>query len=222
MPSEVDLAGLWQLTNSAGNVSSFAMVPGEVHTDLVREGVLKEDPYFRYNDIEFRWIVWQDWTFTRTVELPAAFAGSDKIVLDCEGIDTVAIVRVNGLVVGTTDNMFRHYQFDVASALVAGTNTIQVEIKSPATYVVDAMAAYPYALPESTEPSNSHGILGRNYVRKEQCSYAWDWGPCFMPQGIWRPIKLVAWTSAVVPRRGQTSGGWLVHQGMRQWLKNKY
>ena len=41
-------------------------MPGEVHTDLLRAGVLPQDPYFRYNDIEYRWVVFQDWTFTRT------------------------------------------------------------------------------------------------------------------------------------------------------------
>jgi len=62
----LDLGGTWQLHNAAGNVSTTATVPGEVHTDLLRAGVLLQDPYFRYNDIEYRWVVFQDWTVTRT------------------------------------------------------------------------------------------------------------------------------------------------------------
>ena len=37
-----------------------------------------------------------------------------------------------------------------------------------------------------------HGVNGGNWVRKEQCNYGWDWGPCLLTCGIWRPIKLIA------------------------------
>lgn len=39
-------------------------------------------------------------------------------------------------------------------------------------------------------------------MRKEQCNYGWDWGPCLLTCGIRRPIKLVAYDTA---RLGEVS-----------------
>ena len=34
--------------------------------------------------------------------------------------------------------------------------------------------------------------------QKEPCSFAWDWGPAYAPVGMWRPIYLQAYDTAVV------------------------
>ena len=40
------------------------------------------------------------------------------VMLVCEGLDTVATVKVNGQTVGTSNNMFIRYVYDIKSALV--------------------------------------------------------------------------------------------------------
>ncbi|KAG0046825.1 hypothetical protein BGZ83_008003 [Gryganskiella cystojenkinii] len=35
-----------------------------------------------------------------------------------------------------------------------------------------------------------HGFRRRNFLRKQQCAFSWDWGPAFAPCGIWKPISL--------------------------------
>lgn len=71
-----------------------------------------------------------------------------QIILVAEGIDTISVVSVNGIVVGTTDNMFRRYlrtemfaflwlqryEFDIAGVVTAGSNVIKVAFTSAATY----------------------------------------------------------------------------------------
>ena len=37
-----------------------------------------------------------------------------------------------------------------------------------------------------------------NYLRTEPCSFSWDWGPAFAPVGLWRPLYLQGYDSAVV------------------------
>jgi len=114
------------------------------------------------------------------------------------GVDTVSTVLINGNVVGTTDNQFRRYVFPIKSSLRVGTNTIEVRFTSAGTYSSDHAKAYPYALPESTSQPHSHGELNRHLIRKESCSFAWDWGPCFMPQGIWKPVEIIGFSSPLV------------------------
>uniref|UniRef100_A0A8C1TW37 Beta-mannosidase-like galactose-binding domain-containing protein n=2 Tax=Cyprinus carpio TaxID=7962 RepID=A0A8C1TW37_CYPCA len=68
------LNGRWQLLNSNSSVCLSAEVPGCVHTD----------PYYRYNDLAYRWISLDDWTYTTSFS-----------------VLTVLIVTI-----GKTDNMF--------------------------------------------------------------------------------------------------------------------
>ena len=47
----LDLNGVWNVKNLNGSIAISGHVPGEVHTDLMRVGILG-DPYYRYNDFE--------------------------------------------------------------------------------------------------------------------------------------------------------------------------
>ena len=38
-------------------------VPGSVYTDLMEAGVLG-DPYFRFNDLEYRWVSHRGWVYS--------------------------------------------------------------------------------------------------------------------------------------------------------------
>jgi beta-mannosidase len=62
----LDLSGKWVLQNHNGSiVVNEASVPGYVHTALMKAKVIK-DPYFRNNDELYRWIDYDDWTYSRT------------------------------------------------------------------------------------------------------------------------------------------------------------
>ncbi len=45
-----------------------ARVPGSIYSDLRRDSVLKEDLYYENNDINYRWVSYDNWTFERTFE----------------------------------------------------------------------------------------------------------------------------------------------------------
>jgi len=64
----LDLGGTWAVTNTVGNVSINGIVPGEIHGDLMASGVIG-DAYYRYNDIEYRWVLFQDWIYSRNFEV---------------------------------------------------------------------------------------------------------------------------------------------------------
>jgi beta-mannosidase len=64
----LDLSGKWILQNRNGSiVVNEALVPGYVHTALLKANVI-DDPYFRNNDEVYRWIDYDDWTYSKTFD----------------------------------------------------------------------------------------------------------------------------------------------------------
>lgn len=53
---------------------------------------------------------------------------SKYIILTLHGVDTIADIYVNSEKVGTVNNMFVRYRFDMKSRLVRGVSTIAVNI----------------------------------------------------------------------------------------------
>ena len=115
------------------------------------------------------------------------------------GVDTVADIQLNGVSIGTTDNMFVRYKFDVKSAIKA-TNNLKVRFKSPITYStaryneVAQAGSYP-VLPDCVDPAYQ-GECHANHIRKMQSSFSWDWGPAFPTMGLWHPVKIEAYDTA--------------------------
>lgn len=167
-----------------------AKVPGCIHTDLLAAGRIP-DPFYRDNEQAIQWVGETNWTYRRTFEVSAADLAHDRVLLRCEGLDTLATVRVNGQELARTDNMFRTWKFDAKPVLKAGTNAIEISFESVLPYVQKCNA-------ERTlfEWSGPHEPKGRAWVRKEPCNFGWDWGPVFITFGIWKNIELVTFDEA--------------------------
>ncbi len=80
----------------------------------------------------------------------------------------------------SADNMFRLWEFDVKPFLRTGDNLIEFTFESPFTCFKEKES--------DLEPAK--WIKGRAWVRKEPCSFDWDWGPCLPSCGIWKNITL--------------------------------
>ena len=76
-----------------------AEVPGHVHLDLVRAGVIG-DPFWRMQERGCRWVDETDWTYRTTFAVDAdrlASCGSGgRHFLHFHGLDTLARVFLNG------------------------------------------------------------------------------------------------------------------------------
>ncbi|RKO86371.1 galactose-binding domain-like protein, partial [Blyttiomyces helicus] len=186
----------WLVRNGDGDVQVDAVVPGQVHLDLHRAGKI-DDPYFRENYVKYRWIALANWTYTTkfTIEKTDPMLGCGKALLTFHGLDTRATITLNGHLIGHTDNQFRRYAFGVAGHLRAGENELIVAFESAAAYANAEAAAYPYAVPDGFA-EEQHGEPNRNFIRKEQCSFSWDWGPGFLPCGIWKSVELVGMSAS--------------------------
>jgi beta-mannosidase len=185
-PQVMDLGGEWTLQQAGKKEVIRATVPGTVHTDLIAAGKIP-DPYYQDNEDRVQWIGEVDWIYRRNFDVPQDFRNQEQVLLRCEGLDTLAVININGKEIARTDNMFRTYEFEVKDVLKEGINTIEVRFASTIPYIKKHDAEH--HIPLRDPP---HGVAGANWVRKEQCNYGWDWGPCLLTCGIWRPIKLVA------------------------------
>src|SRR5689334_11449592 len=102
-----------------------AIVPGCVHTDLMRARKL-EDPYRDLNEFKTRWIGHTDWQYRTTFDADPKLFEHERIDLACDGLDTIARIELNGTLVGETFNMHRRYRFDVRKLLKHGSNELTI------------------------------------------------------------------------------------------------
>ena len=163
-----------------------ARVPGCIHTDLQRNGLIP-DPFHGNNEKNLQWIEQLDWTYRLTFEASADLLEEEQIELVCNGLDTLATLVLNGQTVGVTENMFCGYRFGARAHLRTGRNTLEVTFASTRPYLLAHQAWQP--VKERNDP-----IGGRSRIRKEQRQFGWDWGPRLVTCGLWRAVRLEAWS----------------------------
>jgi beta-mannosidase len=160
-----------------------AAVPGEVHLDLLRAGLIA-DPFDGDNESAQQWIGDTGWRYETRFMWHAG--GADRRDLVAYGLDTVAEIELNGSLVARTENQHRCYRFDVRDLLVDGENVLSVTFAAP--------------VPEALARAGRYGALPRtghheyNQLRKMACSFGWDWGIDVAGAGIWKPIGIDSWS----------------------------
>lgn len=106
-----------------------------------------------------------------------------------DGIDTFANITFCGQHVGTVNNQFRTYTFDVSQVLHHCSRSPKVKLDFTSSVSVSSAANETYQCAECL--GTRYEFPGRQFIRKEQCDYGWDWGPAMIPSGIWKPARLV-------------------------------
>jgi len=157
-----------------------AEVPGTIHTDLIREGII-DDPFYSDNELQMGWIDNCDWEYELSFNYDSIDLTKEYSLL-FEGLDTIAEIRLNGELLGKAENMFVEHKFDVTK-LLKNENLLNVFFKSAVNYgkrLEKEMGKLQVALASE-----------RVYLRKAQYSFGWDWGPSFPTVGIWKDVSLV-------------------------------
>jgi beta-mannosidase len=169
-----------------------AVVPGCVHTDLLRDGKIP-DPFYGTNEKALQWIEKTDWEYRSTFVADAALPRRERVEIVLPGLDTYAEVSINGARVLSADNMFRSWRADLKPHLAAGTNTVVVHFRSPIAVVRPIYDRLGYTLPAVNDQAPEMVSM---FTRKAPYHYGWDWGPRFVTSGIWRPATIEAWDAA--------------------------
>ena len=178
------LNGEWTLEVSDSEYGEIpAVVPGSVYTDLLRNGRIP-DPFYRDNELDALRLMEHSFRYRRCFPADEDMLRCDKVLLRCEGLDTLATVWINGRLAGRADNMHRIWEYDVKELLHPGENRICVELASPTRYIRES---YKRSRADGTEDA----MRGFPNLRKAHCMFGWDWGPRLPDAGIWRPITLL-------------------------------
>jgi beta-mannosidase len=167
-------------------------MPGTVHFHLQRLGKIPE-PYDSRNELDVQWVDEQDWELRRTVRATAADCRRSRQELVFDGLDTVATISLNGRIVGRSVNMFRQVVCDVAGLLAPGDNELRVLLRSPTAYAAREAQRGQASAVKSTDfvwQTGERRASHREWIRKTQCHFGWDWGVFLATSGIWRPAKL--------------------------------
>ena len=199
-PSSQPLNAGWQFravgTTEKPEVQQWhpAQVPGVVHTDLLRNNLIP-DPFDRDNEFRLQWIGLTDWEYQTTFQVDSASLSHEHIDLVFDGLDTFADVYLNEQAILHADNMFRRWRISAKPLLKPGPNTLRIVFHSAITKMIPYVKSLPYILPSISTYNfgNEENIATAPYTRKAPYQYGWDWGPRFMTEGIWQPVRLETW-----------------------------
>ena len=181
---QLSLCGPWTLDIPGSAFQSVpAQVPGSVYHDLLSAERIP-DPFYRDNETQALALMENDFRYSRTFSVDAGLLSCDAVLLRCEGLDTLAMVSINGAEAGRANNMHRTWEFDVKSLLREGENDIVVHFASPTRTIRERFVDDP-------ADGSADAMEGFPNLRKAHCMFGWDWGPRLPDAGIWRDISLL-------------------------------
>ena len=187
----LDLTKLdWTLSNTSKTIQvEKVRFPGDVFGHLLKAGVLDQDPHYGRNDIRFRWVSQQSWTYGTSFNLDLSMLEVGcRLIWYCESLDTAATLLVNGVQVGYVTNQFHAHHTDISSQFPdiqrrKGLVQLSIQFESMSAFAKCKHDQYPYEVPDEFKVAVAQGEPHRNFARKVQCHFGWDWGPCFLPVG---------------------------------------
>ena len=169
-----------------------ATMPGTIHHALHVLGKI-DDPHDARNELDVQWIDQQDWELSSTVEvttrrlpksaprarLRRARYGRHHLPQWEEGRPVGEHVPAGRV------RCRRRSQ--------TGNNEIRILFESPTAYT--AREAKRYANRKSKRPefvwqTGERRRHDREWIRKVQCHFGWDWGLFLATSGIWQPARL--------------------------------
>ena len=156
------------------SLSVQGQVPGTIHTILLAAKLIPE-PYLDYNDVNLRYLIYRSWTFTKNFSLTNDFLSLGQFTLNFDQVDTIANITLNDCFLGQTNNMFLAYTFNVHRTCLQSSNQLRLDFESPITYAANQAKAYNDSVPPDCPSGAQHGECHVQFIRKEPCSFSWDW-----------------------------------------------
>ncbi len=174
----------WQLADRDGEFELGFNVPGDVHSTLLAHEKIT-DPYWRDTETSLDWVHEREWIACKKFEFDGDISKRHFLLLN--NIDCLALVFLNDQKIGTCDNQFLRWDFDVSSALLVGENELRIEFLSNSQGAKERAEASEIPIPYI---SFNNRLPHYNFLRKTQCHAGWDWNIALSPIGIYGDVCL--------------------------------
>ncbi len=104
---KITLNGQWSLQMIGDEKIYKATVPGDVFSDLIANDAVA-NPLIGLNEESVQWVGRSDWEYSRTFTLDEQSLNFQYVELNCNMLDTLADVYVNGNLVANVKNINMH------------------------------------------------------------------------------------------------------------------
>ncbi len=155
-----------------------ATVPGDTYLELYRSG-LAEDPFYGDNFLKMTKYEYFQWWYHKDFDFRPIQGKEYELVF--KGIDTISTIWLNGTKIGTTEDAFIEYSFDI-TGVINIHNSLDVKIESPILWAGNKN----YEAEELSWEGREEAI----WLRRPQHSFGWDIAPRLVSSGIWRGVEI--------------------------------
>jgi len=184
----------WILRNIERSFTTKIITPGTVFENLIKNKIIK-DPFYALNEKKVKWVYESTWEYSTEFNINKEFLNSSDVILEFDGLDTIAEIYLNDELLDSVENMFRTYKYHIKSKLKSSSNILRIVFHSPTDYAKKMIEKYDIKLNTGEE---DRAIPGIPYLRKAQYSFGWDWGPILPDIGIWKEVKLIPINTAKI------------------------
>ena len=170
----------WEVLNDKYNLRVKTVVPNDI-TKLLHEQNIIGEPYFGLNHRYLKEYLDEDYIYQTSFEIyKNSIEENHELFLAFNGVDLFSDIYLNGELLGSTDNMFKRYVYNVTEKIVLGKNELKVVLRSTTKYM------------DEVDCKDYFGVFNipRLLLRKEQCCFGWDWAPNIPGYGIWQDVEL--------------------------------
>ena len=172
-PSDVENSGLEIIP---------ASVPGNFELDLMNAGKLTRDIFFGTNILKLQDLECMHlWYFTEFETEPVSAVDGPDVFLNFEGIDTVSEIYLNGVLLGTAENMLIPHVFPL--------NKVKSGIHKLLVHIIP-VSVYARRFDLQTKAWAMKYTQDSLLVRKPAAMYGWDIMPRAISGGLWRPVSV--------------------------------
>ena len=167
----LSLDGIFDMHSADGVFCTKAEIPGSDIGNLIKNGIIENPAEAPDGEKLACETARKSFIFERAFKVSESDLEYKNAALNFEKLDTLCEVFLNGKKVLSANNAHISYSVDVKNELTAGENKLKLIFASPLEYIEKKQR-------ERAMPPNVNGVNGAMYLRKPNCAFGWDWGPC--------------------------------------------